>query len=199
MRRATEIENEAIFTNKNRKKRQVLQGMGSFLARIFGFLTMQDKFIIETELFYLNQRSKATIKLVDSHTAVLKSLIDNSQQFTDRANKNMEALYKSLIKGRLTSKDLADKLAINSYLWEMSEILRDIQNKYNLIFIGIQVKRLNPILINIKDLKLLLAEIESNFSKILFELDSVEKYYNNLVLNDNIYKDYIAFSWEIPI
>ena len=92
----------------------------------------------------------------------------------DEKVSNSSLLYKSLIKGRLTSKDLADKLAINSYLWEMSEILRDIQNKYNLIFIGIQVKRLNPILINIKDLKLLLAEIESNFSKILFELDSVE-------------------------
>ena len=198
-RRATDIEKEAIFFDKNRNRRQILQGVGTFLGSLFGILTFQDKVHIYTDLHLLNERTKATITLLDSHTSVLKSLIDNSKQFADKANRNMENLSKSISAVKVANKALADRMAINNYLWEMGDILREIQRRFSLIFNAIQVKRLNPILINVKDLKNLLIEISSNSSEIPFELSEIEKYYYNLVLKVHIFKDYITFSWEIPM
>lgn len=90
----------------------------------------------------------------------------------------MEKLTLAISKTQLWNTELNHKFVVNNFLLKTAEILGEIQKKKFLIFNAIQVRRLNPILINIVYLRVLLKQITATDHMQPLSNNRIEKYYD---------------------
>lgn len=95
--------------------------------------------------------------------------------------------------------DIRLKMAINVFILESQTTIEQFQSKMIAVFNMIQVKKLNPSLINPKMLKLILSEISTKRDLAPFDINQMEKYYSNLEVEVQVFEDYIVFKLNIPL
>lgn len=88
IKRIDELVEEFAFLLQRRQRRQIMSGVGTFIADLLGFLTVFDGFEIRRNILLLDDKVKKSINLMESHTTIVKSLIDNSREFTQKSNLN---------------------------------------------------------------------------------------------------------------
>lgn len=196
----SDIYRESMFLKKNeRKKRQLLMEFGYFLATKFGLLTYKDGEKIVRNLQLLEQGVIKNIQLTQSHTALFKSIIDDSKKLSEKANRNINNLAESVKKVFVRNRMEVLKNGIKLFLWETKELLTEIQRRFKLIFDVIQYKKVNTLLIDLEQFKTLLKQISTKGNIIPFEIEKIEKYYSELDVSTEIYNDYISFKLIIPM